>query len=255
MLRSELDRGTMSDGFISLVADRQFSSTLVTILSRGGLVEEAERLNALNLEFFRLAVDDVKADRLELAEQTGSQFISLFSVFGSISIIVGLLLIFLVFVLLAAARSSEIGMARGSRYEARARRPDIHLRGRCLYCGRRSAGNAWGSGSQHHSGGSPPKRCFGRAVYDPQQLHDPLRGHCLLRRYHSHLDHRRRLGVVGEQAQHHRCHSRSPRGDGEASGPCNPHHPAGVAHCVSGRPHNRRRSRHRRRSLSVSGWG
>ena len=111
-LRSELDRGTMSDEFISIVADRQFSSTLVTILSRGELLEEAERLNALNLEFFRLTVDDVKADRLELAEQTGSQFISLFSVFGSISIIVGLLLIFLVFVLLAAARSSEIGMAR-----------------------------------------------------------------------------------------------------------------------------------------------
>ena len=111
-LRSELNRGTISDEFISLVADRGFSSTLVTILSRGELVEEAERLNALNLEFFRLAVDDVKADRLELAEQTGSQFISLFSVFGSISIIVGLLLIFLVFVLLAAARSSEIGMSR-----------------------------------------------------------------------------------------------------------------------------------------------
>ena len=111
-LRSELDRGAMSDEFISLVADRGFSATLVTILNRGGLVEEAERLNALNLEFFRLAVDDVKADRLELAEQTGSQFISLFSVFGSISIIVGLLLIFLVFVLLAAARSSEIGMSR-----------------------------------------------------------------------------------------------------------------------------------------------
>ncbi len=111
-LRSELGRGTMSDDFISLVADRQFSSTLVTILIRGGLTAEAERLNALNLEFFRLAVDDVKADRLELAEQTGSQFISLFSVFGSISIIVGLLLIFLVFVLLAAARSSEIGMSR-----------------------------------------------------------------------------------------------------------------------------------------------
>ena len=111
-LRAELDRGTMSDEFVSLVADSDFSTTLVTILKRGGLTEEAERLNALNLEFFRLNVDDVKADRLELAEQTGSQFIALFSVFGSISIIVGLLLIFLVFVLLAAARSSEIGMSR-----------------------------------------------------------------------------------------------------------------------------------------------
>ena len=112
VLKSELGRGTMSDEFVSLVADRPFSSTLVTILSRGDLAVSAERLNTLNLQFFRLAVDDVKADRLELAEQTGSQFISLFSVFGSISIIVGLLLIFLVFVLLAAARSSEIGMAR-----------------------------------------------------------------------------------------------------------------------------------------------
>ena len=71
-LRSELDRSTVTDRFVSLVADRQFSATLVTILNRGGLIEEAERLNALNLEFFRLTVDDVKADRLELAEQTGS---------------------------------------------------------------------------------------------------------------------------------------------------------------------------------------
>ena len=102
----------MSDDFISIVADQQFVATLVTVLNRGGLEENSERLNTLSSQLFNLTVDDIKADRLELAEQTGSQFVSLFTIFGSVSIIVGLLLIFLVFVLLAAARSSEIGIGR-----------------------------------------------------------------------------------------------------------------------------------------------
>ncbi|MCH2320704.1 MAG: FtsX-like permease family protein [SAR202 cluster bacterium] len=112
LLKLELGRDAMSDDFISIVADQQFVATLVTVLNRGGLEENSERLNTLSSQLFNLTVDDIKADRLELAEQTGSQFVSLFTIFGSVSIIVGLLLIFLVFVLLAAARSSEIGIGR-----------------------------------------------------------------------------------------------------------------------------------------------
>ena len=112
LLKLELGRDAMSDDFISIVADQQFVATLVTVLNRGGLEENSERLNTLSSQLFNLTVDDIKADRLELAEQTGSQFVSLFTIFGSVSIIVGLLLVFLVFVLLAAARSSEIGIGR-----------------------------------------------------------------------------------------------------------------------------------------------
>jgi putative ABC transport system permease protein len=59
-----------------------------------------------------LAVDELKKDSLALAELVGNIFLTFFTIFGSFSIIVGLLLIFLVFVMLAAARSTEMGIAR-----------------------------------------------------------------------------------------------------------------------------------------------
>ena len=59
-----------------------------------------------------LAVDELKGDSLEFAELIGNIFLTFFTIFGTFSIIVGLLLIFLVFVMLAAARSTEMGIAR-----------------------------------------------------------------------------------------------------------------------------------------------
>jgi len=59
-----------------------------------------------------LTVDELKQDSLEFAELVGNLFLTFFTLFGSFSIIVGLLLIFLVFVMLAASRSTEMGIAR-----------------------------------------------------------------------------------------------------------------------------------------------
>ncbi|MDP6821689.1 MAG: FtsX-like permease family protein [Dehalococcoidia bacterium] len=59
-----------------------------------------------------LTVDELKRDSLEFAELVGNILLMFFTIFGSFSIIVGLLLIFLVFVMLAAARSTEMGIAR-----------------------------------------------------------------------------------------------------------------------------------------------
>ena len=53
-----------------------------------------------------------KAEIVELAEQIGSIFVSFFLVFGLFAIAAGVLLIFLIFVMLAAERRSEMGMAR-----------------------------------------------------------------------------------------------------------------------------------------------
>lgn len=57
-------------------------------------------------------INDVKASALEEAEFAGNSFSSLFVVLGMFSIAAGVLLIFLIFVLLAAERKPEMGMAR-----------------------------------------------------------------------------------------------------------------------------------------------
>jgi len=59
-----------------------------------------------------LEADKTKQDALETADKTGAAFMSLFTTFGSFSIAAGILLIFLIFVMLAAERRSELGIAR-----------------------------------------------------------------------------------------------------------------------------------------------
>lgn len=59
-----------------------------------------------------LQIDPVKRDALETADQEGNAFMSLFTTFGSFSIFAGFLLIFLIFVMLAAERRGELGIAR-----------------------------------------------------------------------------------------------------------------------------------------------
>ena len=59
-----------------------------------------------------LQIDPAKRDALEAADQQGNAFMSLFTTFGSFSIFAGFLLIFLIFVMLAAERRGELGIAR-----------------------------------------------------------------------------------------------------------------------------------------------
>jgi putative ABC transport system permease protein len=69
----------------------------------------------------RLGVElqEVKQDGIEAADLVGDVFISIFTTFGSFSIVAGVLLIFLIFVMLSAERRSELGIARavGTRRE------------------------------------------------------------------------------------------------------------------------------------------
>jgi putative ABC transport system permease protein len=59
-----------------------------------------------------LELQDVKRDGLRTADQLGDVFVTVFTTFGSFSIVAGILLIFLIFVMLAAERRSELGIAR-----------------------------------------------------------------------------------------------------------------------------------------------
>jgi putative ABC transport system permease protein len=64
------------------------------------------------LEEMGLEVSAVKKETLDAADLAGTVLTSIFVGFGLFSIAAGVLLIFLIFVMLAAARKSEMGMAR-----------------------------------------------------------------------------------------------------------------------------------------------
>ncbi len=65
-----------------------------------------------SLEGTEFKADPIKKDALDDADEGGAQFSTIFLVFGSFSIIAGILLIFLIFVMLAAERKQELGIAR-----------------------------------------------------------------------------------------------------------------------------------------------
>ena len=59
-----------------------------------------------------LETQPVKQDGLDTADESGNAFMQMFTTFGSFSIAAGILLIFLIFVMLAAERRTEMGVAR-----------------------------------------------------------------------------------------------------------------------------------------------
>jgi putative ABC transport system permease protein len=80
-----------------------------------GGAHTAATISALKplLEKNDLKADPVKKDALDQADKWGEQFASIFLMVGQFSIAAGILLIFLIFVMLAAERKRELGIARG----------------------------------------------------------------------------------------------------------------------------------------------
>ncbi len=86
----------------------------IYVANRGGVAATDTVVKALNptVSALGLETDKTKQDALNAADSTGAAFVSLFTTFGAFSIAAGILLIFLIFVLLAAERRSELGIAR-----------------------------------------------------------------------------------------------------------------------------------------------
>ncbi len=88
------------------------------ITSTGHLVEGARYTDAVvgalkpALEGTGLEAEPVKQDALDEADQAGASFASIFLLFAQFSVAAGVLLIFLIFVMLAAERKHELGIAR-----------------------------------------------------------------------------------------------------------------------------------------------
>ncbi|MFN0147146.1 MAG: ABC transporter permease [Dehalococcoidia bacterium] len=93
-------------------ADRvAISNTGATRGSLGDADAIEDRLDAL-VAGTPYEVDSIKRDNLQQAQLVGNIFTSVFVLFGMFSISAGILLIFLIFVMLAAERKPEMGMAR-----------------------------------------------------------------------------------------------------------------------------------------------
>jgi putative ABC transport system permease protein len=90
----------------------------VFVSNRGGseggaeLSDQVIRLLAPTIAPLGLEADNTKQDALKQADEAGNAFMSFFTTFGSFSIAAGILLIFLIFVMLAAERRGELGIAR-----------------------------------------------------------------------------------------------------------------------------------------------
>ncbi len=90
----------------------------VYVSNRGGPLDGAgftdEVTGALEpvLEGTGLEVNEVKKDILHDADMSGAVLTAIFLLFGLFCVAAGILLVFLIFVMLAAARKSEMGMAR-----------------------------------------------------------------------------------------------------------------------------------------------
>ncbi|MCK9486945.1 MAG: ABC transporter permease [Dehalococcoidia bacterium] len=93
---------------------------LIVVSATGG-IRDTLHLNEDIKGRFEAAVEEqslpaeafiTKAEAVEIAEIIGSVFVTFFLVFGLFSMAAGIMLIFLTFVMLAAERRSEMGMAR-----------------------------------------------------------------------------------------------------------------------------------------------
>ncbi|MFQ5879212.1 MAG: ABC transporter permease, partial [Dehalococcoidia bacterium] len=90
----------------------------IIVSNKGGALSGVERTDDVidslqpTLTPLGLEADPTKKDAVDFADELGSVFTSFFVTFGTFSIIAGMLLIFLIFVMLAAQRKPNMGIAR-----------------------------------------------------------------------------------------------------------------------------------------------
>ncbi len=112
VLREELQQPGVTAGLIRVLADNNVRTETLDVLSNGGMTELEGEADTLFRNLSGVSVFEIKRFLLELADTAGSGATTLFIVLGLFSVMVGVLLVFLIFVMLAAARRTEMGMTR-----------------------------------------------------------------------------------------------------------------------------------------------
>ena len=102
----------LTDDLVAALADVEISGDVQNILDSDDMRDIQREATTLFSELAEMYVLDIKFDILRGAEQAGTAISVFFLTFSTFSIASGILLIFLIFVLLAGARKSEMGMAR-----------------------------------------------------------------------------------------------------------------------------------------------
>lgn len=115
---SQQQGGAVDFAFLAQLTGKGENADGVFVSNRGGVKSGVERSGAAKEKLKAAAgelpykVETFKKDNLRFAELIGNAFTTIFVVFGLFSIAAGMLLIFLIFVMLAAERKPEMGMAR-----------------------------------------------------------------------------------------------------------------------------------------------
>jgi len=110
--------GVVDFAALAEITGRGDNADAVIVSNHGGVKDGMKRTDAVKekletqLEGTPYQVVPLKRDLIRFAELIGNAFTSIFVVFGLFSIAAGVLLIFLIFVMLAAERKPEMGMAR-----------------------------------------------------------------------------------------------------------------------------------------------
>jgi len=110
--------GAVDFAALSQLTGRGENADAVIVSNTGGIKDSIQYSNAAKLKLERVIGDQpyqvvtLKKDLVQFAELIGAAFTTIFIVFGLFSIAAGILLIFLIFVMLAAERKPEMGMAR-----------------------------------------------------------------------------------------------------------------------------------------------
>ncbi|MYD27642.1 MAG: FtsX-like permease family protein [Dehalococcoidia bacterium] len=115
---SEYPGGTVSFDFLSGILELDEVAYAVVVTNAGGVRDGLERSDVVEEKLNEVIdgtpyeVQPLKKDAIEIAKLVGSVFTTVFIIFGLFSIAAGILLIFLIFIMLAAERKPEMGMAR-----------------------------------------------------------------------------------------------------------------------------------------------
>jgi putative ABC transport system permease protein len=112
LLIQQLGAGAVTDVLLGALADEDVQDEVLNAVNNAGLADLERQTSTLFAGLAEFRVLDIKKQVLDQANQAGSGVTSIFIIMGLFSIMVGVLLIFLIFVMLAAARRSEMGMAR-----------------------------------------------------------------------------------------------------------------------------------------------
>ena len=112
ILRQELVRPEVSEELVRVLSDEDVHGEVLNALASSGLTGLEENADTLFRNLSEMSVFDVKRFFLDLSDAAASGVTALFILLGLFSVGVGVLLVFLIFVMLAAARRTEMGMAR-----------------------------------------------------------------------------------------------------------------------------------------------